>query len=145
MDAEGSGSGGCEPGCRFDGIPRGQDRRQIESLNRRDVVEAAHHQDRRGHAGVPEFETLLHRGDAQLVRARGQKGQRHRNRPMAIGVGFDDSQDGGRADTSRDFLEIVAERGKVDLDDGGIQISVISASFFFTISSTFRIYASVSF
>jgi hypothetical protein len=64
---------------------------------------------------------------------------------MAIGVGFYDSQDGGRADTSRDFLEIVAERGKVDLDDGGIQISVISASFFFTISSTFRIYASVSF
>lgn len=64
---------------------------------------------------------------------------------MAIGVGFDDGYDGGWADKPHGFCKIVTERGQVYLGDGGIQIVVISASFFFTISSAFRIEASVSF
>src|SRR2546425_13151125 len=39
----------------------------------------------------------------------------------------------------------MAEGGQGNLDDGGIQISVISASFFLRVSSTLVMYASVSF
>ena len=56
---------------------------------------------------------------------------------MPVGVGFHHSQNGGRPDAMHDFSEIVAEGGQVDLGDGGTQISVISASFFFRTSSTF--------
>src|SRR2546427_183896 len=147
VDGQGRGTGFHEAGSHQDGVPRGEHRRQIELLEKRHVVreDAAHHQDRGGDAGVPELLAFRHRGDAQLVRPGCQERARDGHDPVAVRVGLDDGDDGYRPDATRDLTEVMAEGGQGNLDDGGIQISVISASFFLRVSSTLVMYASVSF
>src|SRR5712692_1464863 len=147
VDGQGRGMGCHEAGGHQDGVPRGQHRRQIEFLEERHVVreDAAHHQDRGGDAGVPELLAFRHRGDAQLVRPGRQERARDRRDPVAIRVGLDDGDDRYCPDATRDLTEVMAEGRQGNLDDGGIQISVISASFFLRISSTLVMYESVSF
>src|SRR5437588_126637 len=146
-ETQGGGAGFHEAGRHQDGVPRGQHRRQIEFLEERHVVreDAAHHQDRGGDAGVPELLAFRHRGDAQLARPGRQERARDGYDPVAVRVGLDDGDDGDRPDATRDLTEVMAEGGQGNLDDGGVQISVISASFFLRVSSTLVMYASVSF
>src|SRR5437870_6742385 len=147
VDGQGRGAGIHEAGGHEDGVPRGENRYQVQFLKKRHVLrkDAAHHQDRGGDAGLPEFLAFRHRGDAQLVRPRRRGRARDGDGPVAVRVGLDDGDDGDRSDAARDLTEVMAEGGQGNLDDGGIQISVISVSFFLTISSTLVMYESVSF
>src|SRR5437879_4839828 len=147
VGGQGDGAGFHEAGCQQDGVPRGQHQRQIEFLEERHVVreDAAHHQNRGGDAGVPELLAFRHRGDTQLARPGRQERARDGYDPVAVRVGLDDGDDGDRPDATRDLTEVMTEGGQGNLDDGGVQISVISASFFLRVSSTLVMYASVSF
>src|SRR5438132_1418223 len=102
-------------------------------------------QDRGGDAGVPKLLAFRDRGDAQLVRPGRQERACDGDGPVAVRVGLDDGDDGDRADTARNLTEVMTEGGQGNLDDRGIQISVISVSFFLRISSTLVMYESVSF
>ena len=85
---------------------------------------------------MSELDTFGDRGDAQTASAAGQKYLRDAHGAMSVGIRFDHGEDNAGSDTTRNFLEVLTEGGKGNLDDAMTQISVISASFFLRRSST---------